>query len=221
MYISVLALTILQLKTTLSGLISLEAMRFDLRHELKLSLNVCSIIFPFNISSKATTVSINVYSHLLLFYLLIIERNPSELPSNLLNKKIPKFETESLLKKERFVSSQEFGNEIILVNFFATWCKPCRDEHSYIKRFSNEKGIRVIGINYKDNSKKAIQWLKELGNPYTDVAVDKSGIIAIDWGVYGIPETFIVNSKAIIKYRHVVPVTKKIYKKIYGFFRND
>ena len=151
---------------------------------------------------------------LTLFYLLLIERNPSEVPSNLLNKKVPMFETESLLKNERFVSSQEFGNEIILVNFFATWCKPCRDEHIYIKRFSSEKGIEVIGINYKDNSQKAIGWLKELGNPYSNIAVDKNGRIAIDWGVYGIPETFIVNSKGIIKYRHVGPITKKIYEKI-------
>ena len=148
------------------------------------------------------------------FYLLIIERDPSAIPSNLLDKNIPKFETESLLRKERFISSKEFGNEIILVNFFATWCLPCRDEHIYIKRFSNEKGIRVIGINYKDNPKKAIQWLKNLGNPYSNVPIDKNGRIAIDWGVYGIPETFIVSSKGIIKYRHVGPVTKKIYKKI-------
>ena len=151
---------------------------------------------------------------LIFFYLLIIDRNPSELPSTLLDKNVPIFETESLLKDEKFISSKEFGNEIILVNFFATWCKPCRDEHIFIKRFSNEKGIKVIGINYKDNHKKTIQWLKELGNPYTDIAVDKSGRIAIDWGVYGIPETFVVNSKGIIKYRHVGPVTKKIYKKI-------
>ena len=100
------------------------------------------------------------------FYLLIIERDPSAIPSNLLDKNIPKFEAESLLRKEKFISSKEFGNEIILVNFFATWCLPCRDEHIYIKRFSNEKGIRVIGINYKDNPKKTIQWLKNLGNPY-------------------------------------------------------
>ena len=151
---------------------------------------------------------------LIFFYLLIIDRNPSELPSTLLDKNVPKFKTESLLKDKKFISSEEFENEILLVNFFATWCKPCRDEHIFIKRFSNEKGIKVIGINYKDNPKKAIQWLKELGNPYTDIAVDKSGRIAIDWGVYGIPETFIVNSKGIIKYRHVGPITKKIYKKI-------
>ena len=147
-------------------------------------------------------------------YLLIIERNPSELPSNLLNKNVPIFETESLFKNEKFISSQEFKNEIILVIFFATWCKPCRDEHVYIKRFSNKKGIKVIGINYKDNSKKTIKWLKNLGNPYSDVLIDKNGRVAIDWGVYGIPETFIVNSKGIIKYRHVGPITKKIYKKI-------
>ena len=148
------------------------------------------------------------------FYLLTIERNPSELPSNLLDKNVPKFETESLLKNERFVSSKEFGKEKILVNFFATWCKPCRDEHDYIKRFSNKKGIRIIGINYKDNPKKAVQWLRRLGNPYSNVPIDKDGRIAIDWGVYGIPETFVVNSNGIIKYRHIGPITEKIYKKI-------
>jgi len=148
------------------------------------------------------------------FYLLIIERNPLELPSNLLNKNVPNFETESLLKNKNFVSSKEFGNEIVLVNFFATWCKPCRDEHVYIKRFAHEKEIRVIGINYKDNSDNAVDWLKNLGNPYSDIPIDRDGKIAIDWGVYGIPETFIINSKGIIKYRHVGPITKKIYKKI-------
>ena len=73
------------------------------------------------------------------FYLLMTERNPSELPSNLLNKNVPKFEANSLIKNDKFISSEEFGNEIVLVNFFATWCKPCLEEHSYIKRFSSEK----------------------------------------------------------------------------------
>ena len=144
----------------------------------------------------------------------MIDRNPSELPSALLGKNVPKFESESLLKNEKFISPKKFENQITLVNFFATWCKPCRDEHIYIKRFSNEKTVKVVGINYKDNPRKAILWLKKLGNPYTDIAIDNNGRIAIDWGVYGIPETFIVNSKGIIKYRHVGPVTEKIYKKI-------
>ena len=148
------------------------------------------------------------------FYLLLIERNPSVISSNLLNKNVPKFQSESLLKNQNFVSSEEFGKEIVLVNFFATWCKPCRDEHEYIKRFSNEKKVRVIGINYKDDKKKTVKWLKTLGNPYSDIPLDEKGVIAIDWGVYGIPETFVVNSKGIIKYRHVGPITKKVYKKI-------
>ena len=144
------------------------------------------------------------------FYLLSIDRNPSEIPSNLLNKKIPSFETSLLIKNKNFISSKEFGNEIILVNFFATWCKPCREEHQYIKRFANEKKIKVIGINYKDNPEKTITWLKKLGNPYSAIPLDKNGRIAIDWGVYGIPETFVVNQDAIIKYRHIGPITKNI-----------
>ena len=148
------------------------------------------------------------------FYLLIIDRNPSEIPSNLLNKNVPIFEAESLFKDKKFISSNEFKDEIVLVNFFATWCKPCRDEHVYIKRFTNEREIKVIGINYKDNTEKTVKWLKDLGNPYKDILIDKNGKIAIDWGVYGIPETFIINSNGIIKYRHVGSITNKIYKKI-------
>ena len=147
-------------------------------------------------------------------YLLVIDRNPQEIPSNLINKKIPNFEANSLFKEEKFIFSQELKPEIVLINFFATWCKPCRDEHSYIKKFSEQKKIRVIGINYKDNPEKTIKWLNDLGNPYSDVLLDKKGQIAIDWGVYGIPETFVVNSNGIIKYRQAGPITKKIYRKI-------
>ena len=148
------------------------------------------------------------------FYLLIIDRKPSEIPSVLINKKVPSFETSSLLEGKNFISLNEFGGEVTVVNFFASWCVPCRAEHSYIKRLSNE-GIKIIGINYKDNPKQAIQWLKELGNPYSNVVVDSSGNIAIDWGVYGIPETFIVDTKKIIQHRLVGPITKKEYDKFY------
>ena len=148
------------------------------------------------------------------FYLLMIDRKPNEIPSALLNKNFPNFETNSLLKKEKFIFNKEFQNESTIVNFFATWCKPCRDEHFFINKLSKEKKIKIIGINYKDNPKKAIQWLEELGNPYSSIAVDKNGRIGIDWGVYGIPETFIIDSEGIIKYRHVGPIDKKIYKSI-------
>ena len=147
------------------------------------------------------------------FYLLIIDRNPAKVPSVLLNKNVPNFNAKTI-KNKNFSSSKEFGGQVILVNFFATWCKPCRDEHVFIKRFSDDRNFKVIGINYKDNSEKTVEWLKKLGNPYSSIVIDKNGKIAIDWGVYGIPETFIINSKGIIKYRHVGAITAKIYKKI-------
>tara|TARA_B100000029_G_scaffold82915_2_gene73918 strand:+ start:1140 stop:1673 length:534 start_codon:yes stop_codon:yes gene_type:complete len=148
------------------------------------------------------------------YYLLTENRNPSKIPSNLINKKVPVFEANLLLKNRKFISAEEFGNEIILVNFFATWCKPCRDEHNFIKRFAEKKGIRVIGINYKDNYKKTVNWLNKLGNPYSDIIVDMNGRLAIDWGVYGIPETFVVSSSGIVKYRKVGAITNKTFKKI-------
>ena len=156
---------------------------------------------------------------LVFFYLLVIERDPFELPSVLIDKKVPTFETVSLLNNKTFVSKVEFGDEITLVNFFATWCGPCLEEHIYIKRLFNEKKLKIIGINYKDNPDKAIKWLEKLGNPYSDVIVDKKGQIGIEWGVYGIPETFVVNSNGIIKYRLVGAITKKKYNAFYSIIK--
>ena len=163
------------------------------------------LLFPFIVFSLIL---------LIFFYLLIIERNPKEIPSMLSNQKAPSFEAESLFLNEKFISEEVFKNKIIIVNFFATWCKPCRDEHGYIKLLSKKNKVHIIGINYKDKNEKTVEWLKKLGNPYSRIAIDKKGNIAIDWGVYGIPETFIVNSNGIIKFRHVGQITEKIYKKI-------
>ena len=151
---------------------------------------------------------------LVFFYLLIIDRDPTELPSVLIEKKVPRFEAETLMDDKKFISMEEFGNKTVIVNFFATWCKPCREEHPYIKRLSNIQGIKIIGINYKDNKKSVINWLNKLGNPYSNIPIDKDGRIAIEWGVYGIPETFVINSNGIIKYKHIGPITEKVYKKI-------
>jgi len=151
---------------------------------------------------------------LVFFYLLLIERNPSELPSALIDKKIPQFSGNILLKDEIFNSNEQIKNKITLINFFATWCKPCLKEHEYIMRFGNNKEIKLIGINYKDNPIKTKAWLEKLGNPYSSVILDKKGKIGIDFGVYGIPETFVVNSNGVIKYRYVGPISDKEYDKI-------
>ena len=161
-----------------------------------------------------------VFILIIFFYLLAQGRNPSRLPSVLINKEIHNFETKSIISDKKFISKNEFTNVIILVNFFATWCKPCREEHVYMKKFSSDKKLKIIGINYKDNKKKTVKWLKELGNPYSSIALDNDGRIAIEWGVYGIPETFVINSKNIIKYRHAGPVTEDVYKKINDIIKN-
>ena len=150
------------------------------------------------------------------FYLLLIDRNPSELPSVLINKEAPQFKAESLFDEKIIISNTEFGEEIVLINFFATWCSPCREEHQFIKKLSNEPGIKLIGINYKDESKIAKKWLNEMGNPYSKVGVDKNGSIAIDWGLYGIPETYVVDKNGIVQYKYIGPITKKTYKKFYS-----
>ena len=148
-------------------------------------------------------------------YFLIIKRDPSELPSALINKKAPMFKSTSLFDDETILANEIFGEETIIVNFFATWCIPCRAEHSFIEKLSKDKNIKVIGINYKDDSQKTIAWLKELGNPYTVIAVDMNGSIGLDWGVYGLPETFIVNKNSVITYKQVGPLKEKIYSKFY------
>tara|TARA_B100001123_G_C15299372_1_gene1020464 strand:- start:1961 stop:2497 length:537 start_codon:yes stop_codon:yes gene_type:complete len=155
-----------------------------------------------------------IFITIIFFYLLLIDRNPSELPSSLINKKIPVFVGKSLFNGNIFVSKKEFGNQIILVNFFATWCGPCREEHSFIKKLSNKENLKIIGINYKDDVDKTILWLKELGNPYSDVIIDKDGSIGIEWGVYGIPETFVVDKNSKIKYKILGPINEKNYERL-------
>ena len=155
------------------------------------------------------------------FYLLIIKRAPSELPSVLIDQKVPLFEATSLFNNEPFIFEKELGKETILVNFFASWCIPCKLEHPYIDQLSKEKNIKIIGVNYKDDSLKAIQWLNELGNPYSKVAVDLNGLVGINWGVYGIPETFIVNKNSIIKYRLAGPITKETYNDFYKLIKES
>ncbi len=116
-----------------------------------------------------------------------------------------------MLEDKIFISPGEFRNETTLEIFLSTWCKPCFDEHPYLKKLSDERGLKIIGINYKDDSKRAVKWLEKLGNPYSNVLLDPNARLGIDWGVYGLPETFIVNSNGVIKYRLVGPITKKNY----------
>ena len=170
------------------------------------------------INSKRLIIFISIFILLFLLATIFFKSLKTEnlyIPNKLLGKKISNFSSKSLLDDQYLDSEKIFINKkYYLINIWASWCGPCRDEHPYLVKLSQNNKLKIVGINYKDNPEKALLWLKKLGNPYSEVVEDNKGKIAIDWGVYGIPETFIVNSKGIIKYRHIGPVTKEIYKKI-------
>ena len=110
------------------------------------------------------------------------------------------FETEILGENKKISSKDIFvENKFYLVNIWASWCVPCKDEHAFLMNLSKQKNIKIIGINYKDKNKNAINFLKELSSPYQTVLLDMDGTLAIEWGAYGVPETFLIYNKKIIK----------------------
>ena len=145
------------------------------------------------------------------------ETNPNDLPSVLIDKKAPAFPTEPLLglKKNNIqipAATKAFTNgKVTLVNVWASWCVPCRQEHPVISKFAEDnKNITLVGINYKDKNPNALRFLGALGNPYAAVSIDPNGAASIDWGVYGIPETYILDQNDTIIYKHVGPISPRI-----------
>lgn len=117
-----------------------------------------------------------------------------------IKKDIPNFKTK-VFDTNNIINSNEIfkENKFYLVNIWASWCVPCKDEHAFLMNLSKQKNIKIIGINYKDKNKNAINFLKELSSPYQTVLLDMDGTLAIEWGAYGVPETFLIYNKKIIK----------------------
>jgi cytochrome c biogenesis protein CcmG/thiol:disulfide interchange protein DsbE len=140
-------------------------------------------------------------------------RNPAEVPSVLINKPVPAFNLaplEGLLANGQPVpgfSNQDLRGRVTVVNVWASWCAPCRQEHPLLVDLARDPSIRVVGINQKDNPDNARRFLGTLGNPYAAVGVDPNGRASIDWGVYGVPETFIVGPDGTIRHKHIGPLT--------------
>ncbi len=139
--------------------------------------------------------------------------HPNQIPSPLINKPAPTFRLPNLLSTKNNVNNKIFLNHITLFNVWATWCSACAEEHDELLRLAAQEKIIFIGLNYKDNTKNAKQWLKENGNPYQAIAVDEAGNTAIDWGVYGAPETFIIDKKGLIRYKKVGPITAESWQR--------
>ena len=133
--------------------------------------------------------------------------NPRLVPSPLIGKPAPTFNLPLLLQEGSF-SNEDLIGHVTLVNVWASWCFACRQEHEVVKHLSRS-GVRIIGLNYKDEPDNAKNWLDKLGNPYKSIAVDYNGRIAIDWGVYGAPETFLIDQQGIIRHKVIGPLSDK------------
>ena len=142
---------------------------------------------------------------------LLSGKDPNKPPSALLNKKMPSFESNSLYEKKLFIKNESVKNKKVLINFFASWCTPCKIEHPLFLELASEyPSLFILGFNHKDKQEDAIHYLKKEGDPYDFVGVDSSGLIALEFGVFGLPETFLVDEKGKIIFKYMGPLTKKI-----------
>lgn len=153
-----------------------------------------------------------VFVGLCLVFVWVLLRDKSGV-SQTVYKPVPVFTLASLQQPEKNYTEQEIIGEITLVNFWATWCPPCRQEHPVLVKIAQEYEVRMIGVNYKDKATDALNWLKELGNPYQFTLTDHNGRTGMDWGVIAIPETFLVDAQGIIRYKHTGPVTNTVWEK--------
>lgn len=140
-----------------------------------------------------------------LFYVAIFGGDPSEVPSALLGKPVPQFTLPAVTDTgvPGFATEDLLQGEVTVVNVWASWCVPCRQEHPLLEALARESGAPIFGLNYKDSGDAAQRFLATLGNPFTRVGADRDGRVSIDWGVYGVPETFVVDKEGKIILKHV------------------
>ncbi len=139
------------------------------------------------------------------YFAVGLTRDPRIIPSALIDQPVPDFELPPLKPEKPGFSTADLRGKVILVNVFASWCVPCRVEHPQLMRLARE-GIPIYGINWKDKREDAIAWLEELGDPFARIGYDRENKAGIEWGVYGVPETYIVDREGRIRYKHVGPM---------------
>lgn len=133
--------------------------------------------------------------------------NPREVPSPLIGKAAPPFTLPVLHTPAKTVSNTDLKGQVWMLNVWASWCVSCRDEHPVLVELARRKVIPIVGLNYKDKSEDAKAWLKQFGDPYVMSLVDAKGQIGIDYGVYGVPETYVIDRDGVIRYKKIGPVT--------------
>ncbi len=161
-----------------------------------------------------------IFMLLVLVFLVQLKSNsegddPTKLESVLINKTVPEFRLEDLNEAGKLYDQSIFQGQPMLLNVWATWCPTCYAEHTYLNELTFN-GVKIIGLNYKDDRVKAIEWLNQLGNPYLVSLYDGDGMLGLDLGVYGAPETFFIDAKGVIRYRHVGDVNERNWQEKLG-----
>jgi cytochrome c biogenesis protein CcmG/thiol:disulfide interchange protein DsbE len=158
----------------------------------------------------ALLVPLLLFTGVVAFLAVGLTLNPREVPSPLIGKPVPEFALRAVKGRAVGLSGSDLRGEVSLVNVFASWCVACREEHPILLQLQREGFVPVHGLNYKDRPDDAARWLDALGDPYTRTGADLDGRVAIDWGVYGVPETFVIDRNGRIAYKHIGPITPQL-----------
>ncbi len=158
-------------------------------------------------------IPLGLFIVLVAFLALGLSRDPHEVPSPLINKAAPTFQLPQLHQPAKTFSAQEMRGKVWLLNVWASWCVSCREEHPLLMELARSGVLPLYGLNYKDKREDALAWLKEFGDPYLLSAADIEGRVAIDYGVYGAPETYLIDREGVIRFKQVGPITTELLQK--------
>jgi cytochrome c biogenesis protein CcmG, thiol:disulfide interchange protein DsbE len=158
-------------------------------------------------------IPVAIFAVIALFFLRGLSLNPGYLPSPLIGKPAPTFSLPGLEDPSRMVGSDDFKGQVSLLNVWGTWCVECRYEHGYLVELARSSGVPIYGLNLKDDRASALQWLATLGDPYVESGFDEDGGVAVDWGVYGAPETFLIGRDGTVLHKHISVLTPEIWQR--------
>jgi len=163
---------------------------------------------------KILILALVFFIFVLTFYFALGTNNKNN-TQVMVSKKLPRIELTSLYEEGKKISFPKINfKNYYIINIWASWCVPCRDEHPFLMKLANENKVKIFGINYKDSKMNALTFLKELGNPFYDIGIDSNGQNSIELGAYGVPETYLIDNNGIIVLKHVGPINKDMYQKI-------
>lgn len=154
-------------------------------------------------------VPLAIFAALVALFAIGLGKDPRRVPSPFIGKPAPAFDLPQLHDPSQRLTSEMLKGRPLLLNVWASWCVECRHEHALLMQLSTEQGVPLYGLNYKDPRADALKWLAEWGNPYLATGADGDGRVGIDYGVYGVPETFVIDAGGVIRHKHIGALTEK------------